>query len=134
MTYLYYLWLGQTRVKYIWVPEILIDDLVHKRHTKFNMFPLFDKQIQSICSKQSKYNFCIGLHPKKNSFWPFVDTIIHLRTKPNNFDIQCCSNSERYDQHCFFGTKFRSGQNFCIYDGSFSTRESTLGLTAWTFS
>ena len=64
---------------------------------------------------------------------PFVDTNSHLATKPYNFDIKCQSNSESYDQHIFFGTKFRGGQNFYLIWEVFPTRESTLGLTGWTF-
>jgi len=43
---------------------------------------------------------------------PFLDTNSHLTIKPYNLDIKCQSNSESYDQHGFFGTKFRGGQNF----------------------
>ena len=50
---------------------------------------------------------------------PFLDTNNHLTTKPYNFDIKCQSNSESYDQHGFFGTKFRGGQNFLITVGGF---------------
>ena len=45
---------------------------------------------------------------------PFLDTNSHLTTKPYNFDIKCQSNSESYDQHSFFVTKFRGGQNFLL--------------------
>ena len=38
----------------------------------------------------------------------------HRTTKPYNFDIKCQSNSESYDQHGFFGTKLRGGQNFTL--------------------
>ena len=65
---------------------------------------------------------------------PFLDTNSHLTTKPYNFDIKCQGNSESYDQHGFFGTKFRGGQNFLITVGGFTTRESTLGLTGRSFS
>ena len=50
---------------------------------------------------------------------PFLDTNSHLTTKPYNFDIKFQSNSESYDQHGFFGTKFRGGQNFLLTVGSF---------------
>ena len=50
---------------------------------------------------------------------PFVDTNSHLTTKPSNFDIKCHSNSESYDRHGFFGTKFRGGQNFLFTVGGF---------------
>ena len=55
---------GQKRVDYIWVPEILMDDWVHKRHTKLNMLPVFIEQIRSLCRKLSKFNFWIRLHSK----------------------------------------------------------------------
>ena len=50
---------------------------------------------------------------------PFLDTNSHLTTKPCNFDIKCKSNSEGYDRHGFFGTKFRGGQNFVLTVGGF---------------
>ena len=50
---------------------------------------------------------------------PFLDTNSHLKTEPYNFDIKCQSNSERYDRHGFFGTKFRGGQSFVIMVGGF---------------
>ena len=50
---------------------------------------------------------------------PFVDTDSHLTTKLHNFDIKCPSNYESYDQHGFFGTKFRCGQNFLFKVGGF---------------
>ena len=58
---------------------------------------------------------------------PFVDTKIHLMTKPYNFDIKCQSNSESYDQHGFFGTKFRGGQNFLYKTGGFSNEREYSG-------
>ena len=50
---------------------------------------------------------------------PFVDTNSHLMTKSYNFDIKWHSNSESYDRHGYFGTKFRGGQNFCFTVGGF---------------
>ena len=50
---------------------------------------------------------------------PFVDTNSHLTTKPSNFDIKCPSNSESYDHHDFFGTKFKGGQSFLFTMGGF---------------
>ena len=44
-------------------------------------------------------------------FMLFVDTNSHLTTKPLNFDIKFQRNSESYDKHGFFGTKFKGGQN-----------------------
>ena len=49
---------------------------------------------------------------------PFLDTNSHLTTKPYNFDIKCPSNSESYDQHGFFGTKFRGSQDFLLTVGN----------------
>ena len=54
----------------------------------------------------------------------FVDKNSNLTTKPSNFDIKCQSNSESYDQHVFFGTKFKGGQNFFFtLAGFFNNRE-----------
>ena len=50
---------------------------------------------------------------------PFVDTNSYLTTKPSNFDIKCQSKSESYDQHGFFGTKFKGGQTFFFTVGGF---------------
>ena len=57
--------------------------------------------------------------PKNCIFMPFLDTNSHLTTKLYNFDIKCQSNSESYDRHIFFGTKFRGGQNLLITVGGF---------------
>ena len=57
------MWLkANKRVKYIWVPEIMID--VHKGLTKLNMFSVFGESLKSLCSKQSKLNFWNQLHQK----------------------------------------------------------------------
>ena len=45
----------------------------------------------------------------------FLDTNSHLLTKPHKSQ----SNSESYDQHSFFGKKFREGQNFVLTVGGF---------------
>ena len=65
---------------------------------------------------------------------PFLDTNSHLTTKPYNFDIKCQSNSESYDRHGFFGTKFGGGQNFYVRLDVFSTKGTTLVVTGWTLS
>ena len=55
---------------------------------------------------------------------PFVDTNSHLTTKPYNFDIKCQSNSESYDRHSFFGTKFKGGKKKLFrLGGFFNVRE-----------
>jgi len=58
---------------------------------------------------------------------PFLDTNSHLTTKPYNFDIKCHSNSESYDRHGFFGTKFRGGQNFLLTVGIFYNEREYSG-------
>ena len=58
---------------------------------------------------------------------PFLDTNSHLTTKPYNFDIKCHSNSESYDRHGFFGTKFRGGQNFLLTVGIFYNKREYSG-------
>ena len=60
------LWLeAKKKEEYIWVPEILLDDLVHKGHTMFNMLTVFVvEKMKSLCSKQSKFNFWNQVHPK----------------------------------------------------------------------
>ena len=45
---------------------------------------------------------------------PFLDTNSHLTIKPYNLDIKCQSNSESYDQHGFFGTKFWGTKSFLL--------------------
>ena len=57
--------------------------------------------------------------PKIFIFTPFIDADSHLTTKPSNFDIKFHSYSESYDQHGFFGTNFRGGQNFLFTLGGF---------------
>ena len=59
---------AKKRVKYIWVPETIIDDWVHKGHTSLNVFSVFGEQIKSKSSKQSKLNFWNGLQPKMTFF------------------------------------------------------------------
>ena len=58
---------------------------------------------------------------------PFVDTNSHPTTKPSNFDIKCQSNSETYEQHNFFGTKFKDGQNFLLTVGGFYNEREYSG-------
>ena len=65
--------------------------------------------------------------PKNCIFMPFVDTNSHLTTKPNIFDIKCQSNYESHDQHSFFGTNFRGGQNFLLTVGGFSNKRECSG-------
>ena len=38
---------------------------------------------------------------------PFLNTNSHMKTKPYNFDLMFPCNTERYDRHGCFGTKFR---------------------------
>ena len=57
---------------------------------------------------------------------PFLDTNSQLTPKPYNFDIKCQSNTEGYDQHNFFGTKFWVGQNFLLTVGGFFQQERVL--------
>ena len=60
---------------------------------------------------------------------PFVDTNSHLTTKLNNFDIKCHSNSERYDQHSFSGTKFRGDLIFLKFMmGGFPNERECSGV------
>ena len=54
----------QKGVKYIWIPEIMLDDLVHKGHAKLNMFSIFAVPFKSLRSKQSEVNFWNRLDPK----------------------------------------------------------------------
>ena len=58
---------------------------------------------------------------------PFLDTNSHLTTKPYNLAIKCQSNSESYDQHVFFGTKIRGGQNFLLTVGGFYNEREYSG-------
>ena len=44
-------------LNYIWVPKIMIYDLVHKEHTRLNMFSIVSEQIKSLCNKQSRMKF-----------------------------------------------------------------------------
>ena len=57
----------------------------------------------------------------------FLDPNSHLTTKPYSFDIKCQGNSESYDQHGFFGTKFRGGQNVLITVGGFYNEREYSG-------
>ena len=76
-----------------------------------------------------KYNYFFNeaVNSKKLIFMPFVDTTSHLTTKPYNFDIKCHSNSESYDLHGFFGTRFRGGQNFLLTVGIFYNKREYSG-------
>ena len=56
-----------------------------------------------------------------------VDTISHLSTKLHNLDMKCHSKSESYDQHGFFGTKFRGGQIFLFTMGGFLNKREGSG-------
>ena len=114
---------SKKRVKFIWVPEIMINDLVHKGHTKLNMLSVFGEQIKSLCSQQSKLNFWNRLHPTQ--FMMFLDTNSHLTTKPYHFDIMCQFNSESYNRHNLLA-KFRGFRVFFIYGGRFLQQERVV--------
>ena len=75
----------------------MIDDWVNKGPINLNMSSNVGDQIRSLSSKQSKWNFWNRLHQK----------------------IAFLCNSESYDWHSFFGTKFRVGQIFLLTVGSF---------------
>ena len=62
---------------------------------------------------------------------PFLDTNSHLTTKPYNFDIQCQSNSESYDRHGFFGTKFRWGQIYIFFFYGWKVFQQERVLWGW---
>ena len=64
--------------------------------------------------------------PKNCIFMLFLWANSHLMTKPYNFDIKCKSNSESYDQHSFFVTKFMGGQTNLLTVGGFFQRERVL--------
>ena len=68
----------------------------------------------------------------------FLDTNSYLTTKLSYFDIKCQSHSDSYDRHGFLGPSLRVVRFFFIISFwvSFTKREreSTLGLTGWTFS
>ena len=60
-------------------------------------------------------------HPTLNMFSVFGEQIKSLSIQ---FDIKCKNNYIRYDQHIFFGTKFRGGQNLLFtVRGFFNKRE-----------
>ena len=109
-------------------------DWVRKGQTKLSMYSVFGEQIKSLSSNQSKLNFWNRLHPK---FALLCRFLTQTATWWPNHPILASSdqsNSESYDQHSFFGTKFMGGQNFYLHWEVFTTRERTLGLTGWTFS
>ena len=54
---------------------------------------------------------------------PFPDH----KQQPYNFDVKFQGNSESYDQHGFFGTKFRGNQNFLITMGGFYNERENSG-------
>ena len=69
---------------------------------------------------------------KKNGDFPPTSTasntltriLINLTIKTYSLDIKCQNNSESYDRHNFFGTKFRGDQNFSFTMwGFFNERE-----------
>ena len=103
----------------------MIDDWVNKGHTNLNMFSVVGEQIRSLSSKQSKLNFWNQLHPKIAFLCPGHKQLPD--TKPYNLDIKCKSNSESYDRHGFFGTKFRGSQNFVLTVGGFFNEREYFG-------
>ena len=116
----------------------MIDDCVNKGHTKLNMFSVVGEQIRSLSSKQSKLNFWNQLHPKiafYAIFWhkqPPDDQTIQ-------FDLNCRCNSESYDRHVFFGTKFRGGQSLLFSVRGFFNieefyRSCNFGCFWWIFA
>ena len=71
-----------------------------------------DKTNQKLKKKSVKVELLEPTTTKICNFMQFVDTNSYLTTKPSNFDLKCQSNSESYDRHILFATKFKGGQNF----------------------
>ena len=76
------------RVDSFWDSKILIDDGVHKGHTKLNMFSLCVKQIKSLCRKQSKFNLLIRLYPKSARLCHLLIQVASWQ--PNNTVLTYC--------------------------------------------
>ena len=53
-----------------------------------------------------------------------------MTTKPYNLDSKCSCNLESYDQHGYFGTKFR-GSKFLIYCGRFFLNKREYSWAGW---
>ena len=104
-----------------WNPDIW----VHKGHAKLNMFPVFLNKLRAYTVNSLSLTVELTT-PKKCTFIQFFENS-YLTTKPNNFDTNCQSNSESYDQHSFFWTKFRGSQNFLFtLEGFFFWGERVL--------
>ena len=82
----------------------MIDDWLNKGHMYFNIFVFcFWWTNQELKQWTVTVELLKQTTPKNCIFMPFLDTNIHLTTKPYNFDIKCQSNSKSYDRHVFLG-------------------------------
>ena len=106
---------GQKEGIYIWVPEIMINDLVHKGLTKLNIFSVFSEQIKSVFSKQSKLKFWNWPHPKIAFVCRFLTQTANWW--PNYTFLTSSVNAiqKSMTDTVFFGTKLRGGQIVFFY-------------------
>ena len=110
------------------------DDWVRKGQTKLNMFSVLDEQIKSLSSKQSKLNFWNRLNPK---FAFLCRLLTQTATWRPNHPILTSSVTailKAMTDTVFLGPSLGVVRIFYLRLEVFSTRESTLRLTARTFS
>ena len=129
------MWLeAKKRVKYTWVPKIMINDWVNKGHTNLNMFSVVDEQIRSLSSKQSKLNFWNQLHPKIALLCRFWTQTATWRPNHTILTSSVIAILKAMIDTVFLGPSSGGVRIFYERWEFFTTRESTLGPTGWSLS
>ena len=130
---------AKKRVKYIWVPETMIDDCIQYGHTNINVSSV-------LCTNQELnqyYNWSNGSN-QSCTFETDYTLKYHLyaicwhKQSPDNQTIQfwhqVSGQFRKPDQQVLFGRSLRVVRIIYFRWEVFPSRESTLGLTGLTFS
>ena len=116
------------------VPEIIPDDRVRKGQTKLNVFSVLDEQIKSLSSKQSKLNFWNRLNPKFAFLCRLLTQTATWRPNHQILTLSVTAILKAMTDTVFLGPTLGVVRIFHLRLEVFWTKESTLRLTAWTFS
>ena len=121
---------AKKRVEYIWVPEFLIDDWVHKEHTKLKRFSVFGEQIKSLIREQSMLNFWNQLHLKVVFFGRLLTQTATWQPNYKTLTSSVKVILKAMIGPIFFYITLRVGSIFFLI-GIFQTRMRWLIMTRW---
>ena len=118
--------LRQKRGGYIWVPQNLITEQVHKEHTKLNMWTVFGEQIMGGSSKQTKLNFWNRLYPKTAFLCRFLTQTATWWAKRKILSSNVIAFLKVMTDAIFLGPSL-GGSIFFIYGGFFFNKREYSG-------